>query len=254
MARRPRSLLPDGQFHLIAHAVGKERLFADDVDRLKFLGLLGKVAEEHDWRVRTFVLLDNHVHLLLDARAATLSPGLWWWHWRFAAHLGRRDPERRGHVFDSRPRTIPVTTERYSAAVLRYIARNPVEAGVCARPEGYRWSGHRALIGAAPPPPFLDVHGVLASFAPKPAAARAAYEAFVLGKDPPEHLRVARWVDPRPADRPALAALVSVPPTAVQLQQAAGWGYSHREIAAATGISASTVRRRLQGGTGGSAP
>lgn len=245
MARTPRSLLPDGQFHLIAHAVGKESLFHDDIDRRKFLGLLGIVAAEHEWSVRTFVLMRNHVHLLIDARAATLSSGLWWWHWRFAAHLSMRDETRRGHVFDSRPRTIPVTSNRHSAAVLRYIALNPVAAGVCERPEEYAWSAHRALIGDVPPPPFLDVEGALEGYGSDIAGARRHYEAFVLGTDPPEHARVTRLATGT-AERPPVESLLAAGHDTAALREARRWGFTTRELAAATGLSQSTISRRLR--------
>src|SRR4051812_9334488 len=104
MPRKSRSELPDGPFHVIAHAVANEPLFWDDVDRKMYLGLLQQAIERHHWKLLTFVLMDTHVHLLVVAAARNLSPALWWLDWQYAEHVHRRHPPRRGHVFESRPK------------------------------------------------------------------------------------------------------------------------------------------------------
>src|SRR4051795_10188991 len=123
-----RSSLPDGAFHVIAHAVANEPLFCNDADRKIYLGLLQLVTERYRWRVVSFVLLDTHVHLLVMAATRDLSAGLWWLHWQYVAHFHARYPPRRGHVFESRPKTKPILDEAYFGTVLRYIALNPVKA------------------------------------------------------------------------------------------------------------------------------
>ncbi len=54
-----------------------------------------------------------------------------------------------------------VRSDAHLLAVLRYVARKPVAAGLCARPGEWPWSAHRALVGAAPAPGFLSVDAVL---------------------------------------------------------------------------------------------
>jgi putative transposase len=61
---------------------------------------------------------------------------------------------------------------------VRYIAWNPVRAGLCARPEDWRWSAHRALLGLEPPA-FVNVTDTLAYFAAGGGNGRTRYRDFV---------------------------------------------------------------------------
>ena len=77
MPRTPRSALPDGPFHVMSHAVQGQRLFWNDDDRRKYLELLQIVVERERWRLMTFALMDNHVHLLVFAETTRLSDDPW---------------------------------------------------------------------------------------------------------------------------------------------------------------------------------
>lgn len=248
MARTKRADLPDGPFHVIAHAVASEPLFWTDVDRKVYLGLLQKTIEMYRWKVLTFALMDNHVHLLVVAEAHDLSGGLWWLHWKYAEQVHRRHPPRRGHVFESRPKTPPIKDERYLFAVLRYIANNPVKAGLCAHPEDFRWSAHRAILGQSSALPLLATPDVLGLFSSDPRRARVSYAAFVSGGDPVEHREVRRWADGPRRERPALTELLAASDSVEALRCAhLEWDYSIRAIAKALGVSRMTVSRRING-------
>jgi len=243
MPRPRRSDLPDGAFHVIAHAVACEALFYDDVDRKRYLGLLQQTVERYGWTVFTFVLMSNHVHLLVQATTDALSGALWWLHSRYARHFLDRHPPRRGHVFEGRPKTLPIKDDRYWLAVLRYIANNPVLAGVSSTPLAYRWSAHRAILGIAPSMPVIDSAEVLDWF----GGERSRYEAFVAGTDPREHEDIRRWVEgARPGRPPLPEILVDDSVTSIRAAHLE-WGYSLRAIAAALGCSHPTVASRLSG-------
>ena len=246
MARKSRSDLPDGWFHVIAHAVANEPLFCDDVDRKRYLGLLQQAAEMHRWTVLTFVLLDNHVHLLVGAAARDLSGALWWLHWNYATHFHRRHPPRRGHVFESRPKTLPIKSERYVLAVLRYIANNPVKAGLCARPEDYRWSAHRALLATSAPMPVVAVADALLYFGADARHARTRYAAFVAGDDPAGHQDVQRWAERAPQERPSLPEILAGNRDDAIRSAYLDWGYSMRAIASAVGVNPATISPRIR--------
>lgn len=233
---------------MIAHAVAQEPLFWDDLDRKVYLGLLQQAIERYRWKVLTFALMGTHVHLLVIAAACDLSPALWWLHWKYAEHVHRRHAPRRGHVFESRPKTPPIKTDGHLFAVLRYIANNPVKAGICSRPEDYAWSGHRPIVELSCPMPLLAVDEVLALFSDDPGRARTRYQAFVTNDDPPEHDDVRRWAEgPRP-DRPALTELLAADDSIEAVQSAhLVWDYSVRAIASALGVSPSTISRRING-------
>jgi putative transposase len=72
-----------------------------------------------------------------------------------------------------------VETEQHALEAHRYIALNPVAAGIVARPEDWRWSSYRALLGLAPAPTFLDTAAALLFFGATPDAGRARLRQFV---------------------------------------------------------------------------
>lgn len=241
MPRTPREAMPDGPFHVMSHAVEGVPLFRRDADRRRYLGLLQLAVERCDWRVLTFALMDTHLHLLVDARPTALSDGLWWLNWRYALYYKARYDPHFGHVFGGRPRMKPIDDDRYLLAVARYVALNPVGV-VCDRPEDYRWSAHRALIGAAPTPPFLAGAELLRWFGRLDPIAR--YRELVDGGVPEYQHDVLRWAarGQTPSDRPALADLLADPSPSSIATAHHDWGYSLRAISAATSLSFYAVR------------
>jgi hypothetical protein len=192
-------------------------------------------------------LLDNHVHLLVVAATRDLSQGLWWLHWKYAEYFHRRHPPRRGHIFESRPKTLPIERDAYLLAVLRYIATNPVKAGICSRPEAYAWSAHRAILGESPPMPIVSASDVLQLFGGDLPTARTRYAAFVAGQDPPDHNAIRRWSNRAPRDRPPLEQVLAVGDPAEAIRSAhLRWDYSVRAIASAVGASPATISRRIR--------
>ncbi len=109
------------------------------------------MAERHGWRLYTFVLMNNHVHLLGRSPVIRIEHGLWWLHWKYAEHYKAAYRPRLGHVFGRRPKIKPSTDDKYFLTVVRYIALNPVGVAVD-HAEEYRWSAHRSIIGKAHSP------------------------------------------------------------------------------------------------------
>ncbi len=65
--------------------------------------------------------------------------------------------ERSGHVFQGRFHSTLVQTDEQLWVTARYIAMNPVAAGLCAEPGRWAWSSHAATVGACAAPAWLDV-------------------------------------------------------------------------------------------------
>jgi REP element-mobilizing transposase RayT len=238
---RPRSQLPDGPFHVMSHSVELGVLFADDVDRRRYLALLRHVAERHRWSVLTFVLMDTHVHMLIWTTAEQLSAGMYWLDWWYAASFKERRPGHRGPVFGWSFKSKPIRTERHLHAVVRYVARNPVAAGMVRRADDHWWSADRLLRAGSPNLEFLAVDRTLSLFRDDPAH----YAAFVDGEDPPEHHRVVRFAEGGPEDRPALDDLLADPSDAALARAHQVWGYTFQEIAGELGVHHTTVMRRI---------
>ena len=153
-------------------------LFIDEEDRIRYLALLAQEVEQRKWRVLTYCEMTNHVHLLICTPEPDLGAGIKAVHGRFAVDLNRRHRQH-GHVFGARFDNRLVVSDRHLHGCLRYIARNPVEAGMCATPIDWPWSGHAALLGLAEPSGGIDVAGALEWFGPNVGAARIAYQQLV---------------------------------------------------------------------------
>jgi hypothetical protein len=97
---------------------------------------------------------------------------------RYAQWANWRRGER-SHVLEGRFRSVLVETESHALEIHRYIALNPVRAGIVRDAEEWRWSSLRAILGRDRPPPFLDVDTVLAEFGASKATARRRLRTFL---------------------------------------------------------------------------
>ena len=95
--------------------------------------------------------------------------------------------QRSGHLFQGRYKSILVQKDAHLLELARYIALNPVAAGLVDRPEAWRWSSYGAAIGLREPLAFHDPRWLLRQFAPDRQAAMARYRRFAQARiaDPP---------------------------------------------------------------------
>lgn len=146
-----------------------------------FLNFLGQAVSRFGWSLTAWVLMTNHFHLVIQTPQANLSRGMHWLNSTYAGWFNHRHG-RCGHLFQGRFKAFLIEKERYLREVLRYVALNPVRAGLVARPEEYRWSSHRSTAGLEPGDPWLDIDAILALFDTDQQNARRLYEEFVLAK------------------------------------------------------------------------
>jgi REP-associated tyrosine transposase len=178
MARALRSLEPGGIYHVILRGVNGETIFVTTADRLHFLTLLGRAVGRYGWSCQSYCLLGNHLHLLVQTPEPNLSRGMHWLNGAYAQSFNRKH-QRYGHLLADRFTAVAVLTDGHLLKVTRYIAMNPVEAGLCPRPQDWEWSSYGATIGCRPPVSFLDREALLERFGRTPAVAIRALRAFV---------------------------------------------------------------------------
>lgn len=178
MARRPRSHVSGGLFHVTSRGNRGEKIFTAGEDAERFLSLLTKVVEKREWRCHAYCLMPNHYHLMVDMPGPTLSTGMHELNWRYAYWFNLRHGFT-GHLFQERFGSRAIVDEPHALESSRYIPLNPVRAGLCARPEMWPWSSYRATL-RGPAPALLDREWLLSRFAPNKARARELYERFVL--------------------------------------------------------------------------
>ena len=101
MARRPRSLLPDGVYHVGTRGVDKCTVYVDDDDRRAFLALLASVVADYDWHMHTLCLMTNHYHAVVETERPFLSLGMQRLNGRYAEDFNTKF-KRTGHLWGDR--------------------------------------------------------------------------------------------------------------------------------------------------------
>jgi putative transposase len=144
MPRRARIVLPGFPMHLIQRGNNRQACFYADEDYLFYLEWLQRYARQAGCAVHAYVLMTNHVHLLLTSSTAggagALMKGLGQ---RYVQYVNRTY-RRSGTLWEGRFRSCLTQEESYVLGCYRYIELNPVRAGMVEHPGEYRWSSYRA--------------------------------------------------------------------------------------------------------------
>jgi REP element-mobilizing transposase RayT len=177
MARKPRIHFPGAFYHVIVRGNNRKKLFFSLEDRGFFCRLVGEGVERFDHQIHAYCLMDNHAHFVVQVKTAPLSTIVHNLTFRYARAINRK-LGRTGHLFERRYRAGLIDTDVALQAVLRYVHRNPLEAGLVRECADYRWSSHRAYLGG-PRPRWLTTRLILGLFAGNPHGARRALASFV---------------------------------------------------------------------------
>jgi len=178
MPRKPRPLLAGGTYHVTARGNNREAIFHDDRDRLLYLQLLAWGAIVTSARMIAYVLMTNHVHLIVQTSAPNLDKTIHRIHRPYAAQFNRRY-DRVGHVFASRYHSALIIEDSYLLEATRYVHLNPVRAGVAPRPEDFPWSSYRWYLQPQRADGLVDPRPVLALLGDDVEGNGVAYERFV---------------------------------------------------------------------------
>jgi putative transposase len=178
MARPPRMQICDGTYHVTSRGNSRRKIFIDESDQIRFLTLFGLVVQLRRWTCHGYCLMPSHYHLLFTTKEADLARGMQRLNSTYAQSFNKRYADV-GHVFQGRYYSVLVETERHMVELCRYIALNPVRAGLCDRAEDWPWSSYRAVAGLVEAPAFLSVEETLKYFGNDTSAARRELVDFV---------------------------------------------------------------------------
>ncbi len=142
MPRKPRFYLPDIPAHIIQRGNCRQAVFFENDNYTAYLNWLYEGANKHGCVIHAYVLMTNHVHLLMTPRspeAISLT----------IQHTGRHyvpyinhSYGKSGTLWEGRHKGCLIDSEYYLLACMRYIELNPVRAGMVNQPIDYPWSSY----------------------------------------------------------------------------------------------------------------
>ncbi|TNE42143.1 MAG: transposase [Alphaproteobacteria bacterium] len=142
MGRQRRRTVAGYPYHLIQRGNNRQDIFFSDEDRIFYLDQLKKFCDRCGCRLHAYVLMTNHVHLLISPDADDgIQPFMQGVGTNYVRYINRKQ-SRSGSLFEGRYRASLIETEAYLIACYRYVELNPVRAGMVDVPGAYPWSSY----------------------------------------------------------------------------------------------------------------
>lgn len=185
VARKPRIDFPGAFYHVITRGNQRQAIFRDDADREYYLARLEHYRQRYEGTLYAYVLMANHVHLLLETGASPLAKLMHGLQFTYTQYYNRRH-QKVGHLFQGRYKAILCDQDSYLLALVRYIHLNPARLRTPLDPFRYRWSSHGAYLGQ-PSPVKVETALLLGQFSRRLGPARKAYRQFIAAGPPLGH-------------------------------------------------------------------
>lgn len=177
MPRAPRIHVPGGFYHVTLRGNHQQPIFFTPDDRRLLDDIISCALQRFSARLHAYCYMSNHIHLLIQVHQIPLGRVMMGIASRYARSVQSRLGTT-GHLFERRHHPILVDVDDYLLTVLRYIHRNPVEAGIAASVSDYDWTSHHAYVGNYAQP-WVTTDFVLSLFHHQRECAVDAYRNFI---------------------------------------------------------------------------
>lgn len=183
MARPLRIQYPGAVYHVTCRGNEQRKIFQDDEDRKRFLRILAQSLNIYSAKLHSYVLMDNHFHLLLETPLGNLSEIMRHFNISYTGFFNRRH-RRVGHLYQGRYKSILVEKEAYLSILSRYIHLNPIRLKKLENSStkekleklhNYFWSSFPAYIDTFKRDGMIDCTLVLADYGGDTDKGRNAY-------------------------------------------------------------------------------
>lgn len=160
MARKSRVHFDGAIYHVIVRGNNRERVFDTDEEKAKYLEFLADYRERYGFQIYAYVIMSNHVHLLIRIATIPLAKIMQGIQQRYTQYYNCHY-QHTGHVFEQRYKAFLCKEENYLITLVCYIHQNPMRANIPGGIE-YRWSSHQAYMNGKSS--FLDITFILDIF------------------------------------------------------------------------------------------
>lgn len=178
MARLPRLVIPGQPHHLIQRGNDRQPIFREAEDYQQFLRWLHESARQFHVAIHAYVLMTNHLHLLVTPVDDTGLGRMMQWIGRYYVPYFNKKYQRVGTLWQGRYRAAVIEAENYFMACSSYIELNPVRAGMVSEPAAYPWSSYAHHVGGRSDPLITD-HPLYWSLGNTPFDRELAYKFMV---------------------------------------------------------------------------
>lgn len=191
MPRKPRFYVPGAPVHVVQRGHNRSAVFFGDLDYLEYLSCLKQAADSCGCQIHAYVLMTNHVHLLLTPAHADSVGRLFQSIGRhFVRHINQTY-QRHGGLWEGRYKCNVIESKAYLLACMRYIELNPVRAGMVAHPAKYRWSSYAAN-GLGVSNAVLSQQAEYVALGRSPEVRQSAYRELFDQEEEPDELALLR--------------------------------------------------------------
>lgn len=142
MARLPRFSIPGQPQHVIARGNNRTEIFCAEADYLFYLEKLQQACYKHNCQLHAYVLMTNHVHLLLTPQDEDGIGKVMQMLGRYYVQYFNYTYQRTGTLWEGRYKATLIDSESYLLTCMRYIELNPVRADMVSHPSEYPWSSY----------------------------------------------------------------------------------------------------------------
>jgi putative transposase len=178
MARQARFAVPGHSHHVLIRGNNRQPVFLDDEDRRGFLGHLANILREHSLALHAYVLMPNHVHLLLTPPTAeAIGQGVQSLGRRYVAGFNARH-RRSGTLWEGRYRAHAIGSDDAVLRCMRFLESNPQRNGLALDLLEPAWSSLPHHLGAARDPLVTEPRAYWA-LGNTPFDREAAYRAWL---------------------------------------------------------------------------
>jgi len=178
MPRKPRIEYEGAFYHVITRGNQKQKIFKSPADYQKYIRQLSYYKTRYHFAIYAFVLMSNHVHILIETKDAPLSKVFQGINQSYTVYFNKKY-DTVGHLFQSRYKALLCDRENYLLSLLKHIHFNPVRARIVEKISDYPWSSHAIYTGKSNHMGVVDTDQVLRMFSENKGRASRLYHAFM---------------------------------------------------------------------------
>jgi putative transposase len=182
MPRTARVAPREHAYHVLTRGNDRQDVFEDEEDFRKYLDILLRYKEKYHFKLYHYVMMINHVHLILEPSegGGSLSEIMKGINLAYAQYY-KRKYSHTGHFWQDRYKSIIISKDEYLLACGSYVELNPVRAKIVEDPKNYTWSSYR-VYGYGKRDVLIDEHPVYLQLSEDEGERRRKYREFVRGR------------------------------------------------------------------------